>query len=226
MNMIINIFAAPGEVFASLKEKPRFLIAWLLIALFGGLTQYFYFSGVDVGWYFEEQLLANPNTTQDQAEQVVRFMTSIPQGGLAIGIAIFAVIATLVVFLIQALYFKIASLITKDGLRYKHMLALVSWSSMPVLLTSLASIVKLLTSDVSLMPQTDINPLSFWGLLGLEPLGTGALDSIVMNTDPLAIWSLILLIFGYKVMSGKDWGTAAIVALIPTAVTYSLAFLF
>jgi hypothetical protein len=226
MNMIINIFAAPGEVFASLKEKPRFLVAWLLIALFGALAQYFYFSGVDVGWYFEEQLLANPNTTADQAEQVVRFMTSIPQGGLAIAIAVFAAIATIVVFLIQALYFKIASLIVKDGLRYKHMLSLVTWSSMPVLLTSLASIVKIMTSDVSLMPQMDVNPLSFWGMFGLEPLGSGALDGIVMNTDPLTIWSLVLLIFGYKVMSGKDWGTAAIVAIIPTALTFGLAFLF
>lgn len=225
MNMIINIFASPGEVFASLKERPRFLVAWLLIALASALAQYFYFSGVDIAWFFEERMLANENTTQVTVDETVQFMTAFPQAGLAIAFAVFAAIVSLIVFLIQALYFKIASLITRDGLRYHHMVALVSWASMPVLLTSIASIVKILTSDVSLMPQTDVNPLTFWGLLGLEPLGAGALDGIVMSADPMAIWSLVLLILGYKIMSGKDWGTALIVAIIPTAVIYGLAFI-
>jgi hypothetical protein len=226
MNMIINIFASPGEVFASLKEKPRFLAAWLLIAIAGAVVQFFYFSGVDVAWFFEEQLLANPNTTQDQAEQAVRLFTSIPQAGLAIVFALITAFFLTLVFLIQALYFKIASQFTKDGLSYKHLFSLVCWSSMPGLLTSVASIVNLVTKDTSLMPATDINPLTFWGLLDLEPLGTGTLDGIVTNTDPMAIWSLVLLIFGYKIMSGKDWATAAIVAIIPTALIFGLAFIF
>jgi hypothetical protein len=226
MNMLINIFASPGEVFASLKDKPRFLAAWLLIAVLGAFAQYLYFSGVDIAWFFEERILANPNTTQAQAEDMIRFMTGIPQAGLAIAFAVFAAIATIVVFLIQALYFKIASLITKDGLRYKHMVALVSWSSMPVLLTSLASIVKIMTSDVNLMPQTAINPLAFWGLLGLEPLGTGALDGIVMSYDPMALWTVALLVIGYKIMSGKSWATATMVAIIPTVLIFALAFVF
>jgi hypothetical protein len=224
--MLIDIFASPGEVFASLKDKPRFLAAWLLIAVFGAFAQYLYFSGVDIAWFFEERMLANPNTTQAQAEAGVQFFANMPQAGLAIAFAAIAAIATFVVFLIQALYFKIASLITKDGLRYKHMVSLVSWASMPVLLTSLASIVKIMTSDVSLMPQTDVNPLAFWGLLGLEPLGTGALDGIVMNYDPMTIWTVALLVIGYKIMSGKSWATATTVAIVPTVLIFALAFVF
>jgi hypothetical protein len=224
--MIINIFAAPGEVFASLKERPRFLLAWLLIAFASAVVQFIYFSGVDVAWFFEEQMLANPNTTQDQAEQFIRLVTSVPQAGLAIVFALITALFVTIVFLVQALYFKIASQFTKDGLTYKHFFSLVCWSSMPGLLTSIASIVNLTTQDTSLMPSTDINPLTFWGLLGLEPLGAGTLDGLVMNTDPLAIWTLALLILGYKIISGKDWATATIVAIIPTALIFGLAFLF
>ena len=59
------------------------------------------------------------------------------------------------IFLIQALYFKIVSAITKDGLLYKQFFALVCWSSMPILLSYLAQIVGLVISDVSLLPATE-----------------------------------------------------------------------
>jgi hypothetical protein len=226
MNMIINIFASPAEVFQSLREKPGFLVAWLLISFATALVQLLYFSGVDIAWFFEEQLLANPNTTQDQAEQGLRFLTSIPQAGLAIVFALIAAFFITVLYLIQALYFKIASQFTKDGLTYKHFFSLICWASMPVLLTSLASIVRILTTDISLMPQTDVNPLTFWRLLDLDPLGAGTLDAIVMSTDVMAVWALALLIVGYKIMSGKDWATAVIVAIIPTALIFVLAFIF
>jgi hypothetical protein len=223
---IINIFASPAEAFASLKEKSRFLAALLLIVLAAALVQFLYFSGVDIAWFFEEQMLANPNTTQEQVEQTIRFMTSIPQSGLAVVFALITAFFVTVVFLIQALYFKIASQFTKDGLSYKRLFTLVCWASMPGLLTSIASMVKVLTSDVSLMSATELNPLAFWELLNLEPMGAGTLDGIVMNTDPMTIWSLVLLILGYKIFSEKDWATAVIIASIPTALTFGLAFIF
>jgi hypothetical protein len=42
----------------------------------------------------------------------------------------------------------------------------------------------------------------------------------------MAAWALALLIYGYKIMSGKDWATAVIVAIIPTALIFALAFIF
>jgi hypothetical protein len=226
MATIVNIFASPGEAFASLKERPRFLLALLLITLGATLVQLFYFLGVDIQWFFEEQLLSNPNTTQQQAEQALRFLTNIPQTGLAVVFAIITAIFVIAAFLIQALYFKVASQFTKDGLTYKHFVALICWSSMPRLLASLASLVKVLTGDISLLPPTQVNPLALWEMLGLEPMGTGTLDQLVMNTDPTTIWTLALVILGYKILSGKGWATAAIVSLIPVVIVYSLAFIF
>lgn len=226
MNMIISIFASPGEVFASLKEKPRFLWALLLIMAGAALVQFIYFNGVDIQWFFEQQLAANPNTTQQQAEDTVQFISNLPQAGIAVFFALIAAAFTVGAILIQALYFKVISGITKDGLRYKQYFALMCWATMPGLLSSLAQFVRLLTSDVSLMPATEINPLSFWGLLNLEPIGAGTFDQIVMNTDPTTIWSIGLAVLGYKILSGKDWATAAMIALIPVIVLYAFAFTF
>ncbi len=226
MNMIINIFVSPAEAFASLKEKPRFLLALLLIMTGACLVQFMYFNGVDIQWFFEQQLAANPNMTQTQAEQTGQIVSNLPPAGIAVFFGLIAAVFTGIAILIQALYFKVISGITKDGLRYKQYFALMCWATMPGLLSSLAQFVKISTSDVSLMPATDINPLSLWGLLNLEPLGTGTLDQIVMNTDPTTIWSMGLAIFGYKILSGKDWATAAMIALIPVIIVYALAFTF
>ena len=224
MNTIINVLASPSEAFASIKETPKFLSALLLLMAGAGLAQFFYFNGVDIAWFFEQQLAANPDTTEARAAQFVRLITSLSQPTVAAVFALISAIAIACVFLILALYFKLVSAITKDGLGYKQLFALVCWSSLPGVLSSLAQIVKLVTTDVSLMPATEINPLAFWTILGLDPIGAGTFDQVVMSMDPTNIWSLVLLILGYKIFSGKNIGTAAFIALIPTVVIFGLAF--
>ena len=225
ISTIINIFASPGEAFASIKEKPRYLVALLLLLLGGALVQFFYMKNVDVQWFFDELAASNPNTTQQQIDGYNAF-ASLPQTVVAVIFSVITAIFIPIFFLIVALYFKIVSQFTKDGLSYKQLFSLVCLSSIPSLLASLASLVKVMTSDVSLMPATELNPLAFWGLLNLESMGAGTFDGIAMNTDPTTIWSLVLLILGYKIFSGKDLGTAALIALIPTAVIFGLAFAF
>ena len=225
-NAFVDIFAAPRDAFASLKEKPRFLWALLLLMTGVGLVQFLYLNGVDIEWFYEQQLAARPDMTDAQVEQSVRFLTSFPQAALAAVGVVGGALSIAIVMLVQALYFRIVSAITRDGLSYKRLFTLVCWSSIPTVLSSLAQIVNLVVSDVSLMPPTRVNPLAFWGLLNLEPMGAGTFDTILMSYDPITVWALALLILGYRVFSGKDWTSATLIALLPTAVVFSLAFIF
>jgi hypothetical protein len=222
----VNVFASPGEAFRAIKLEPKFWLALILLTVSTAAVQYIYLQGVDVGWLAQQATAANPRPTEAQAEQAAEFVANLPSFVIATFGALAGAVVTTLVFLLNALYFRIVSAIMKDGLGYRHCLGLVCWSSLPTLLGSLASIVNLLTNDISLMPTQEINPLAFWAYLGLEPLGRGAMDQIVMNTDPTTIWALILLILGYKTLTGRSVSTAIPVAVLPTAIIFGLAFAF
>ena len=227
INTFINILASPAEAFRSINEKPRFLWAWLLIVSSTAMVQSIYMYSVDIEWFFEQQILASqPDLTEAQIEDTVGLISSFPQWAISSFTLVSTAIFFTGIFLVQALYFRIVSAITKDGLLYSKCFSLVCWASLPTVLSSLAQVVKLSTSDVSLLPITEINPLAFAAMLDIDPVGTGTLDQIVMNFDLTTVWSLVLLIIGYKIFSGKDVVTAALIAAMPTAIIVALAFAF
>ena len=222
----VNVLTSPGEAFRTIKEKPSFVLPLVLLLVIPAIAQYIYVSGVDIQWLTAQQLAAATDLTEAQIEQQSQAAAEAPRGVIAGFGALAAMLFVGILMLLQGLYFRIASAVTKSGLLYKQTFSLVCWAGLPSVLTSVASIANLLASDISLMPATEINPLAIWALLNLEPLGTGTLDQIVMNLDPLALWGLALTIIGYKIMSGKDYLTAAIIGLLPTALIVGLAFAF
>jgi hypothetical protein len=220
----INTFASPGEAIQAIKESPRFLFPLALIVIAAGIVTFLYMSAVDLEWFFEQQLAQNPNVTEAQAAQTGQALGSLPPGALASLLSIFGALSTAIVMLVQALYFKITSLILKDGVVYKRWFSMVCWCTLPSCLGYLATAVNLLTSDVSLMPREKVNPLAFSNLLGLEPMGSGTLDQIVMNLDATTIWSAILMIMAYKAFTGKNLTTSAVVVTLPLLIVVSVAF--
>ncbi len=226
--IVIDIFASPGEAFAAIRQKPRILLPLVLILASGGIVTFLYMHGVDIEWFFEQQILAaNPDATEaelEQASQGSQFMANIPRIGLASVFAIFAVIASAVLLLLQALYLRIVSAITGDGIDYKLWFSVICFCSLPTLLRHLATAVNLLTNDIRLLPQTAVNPLAFGNLLGLDP-GTG-LDLFVYNLDPTTIWSLVLIVLAYRTFSGKSMTTAIAVVLTPAALLVGLTLAF
>jgi hypothetical protein len=101
---------------------------------------------------------------------------------------------------------------------------MVAWCSLPSLLSSLASIVKLLSSDLSLMPREAINPLSFGNLLGIEP--AGALGRLLANLDPMTLWTVVLLILCYGIFTKRSLAVSAGIVLLPTIALIALALVF
>lgn len=223
----INVLASPGEAFASLNEKPRFLWAWLLIVSCTALVQFLYMNSVDIQWFLEQQILASqPDLTDSEIEDTVGLISSFPQWAISSFTLATTALFFTGLFLVQALYFRTVAAITKDGLLFSKCFSLVCWASLPSVFSALAQIVKLLTSDVSLLPINEINPLSFAAIFNLDSVGSGTLDQIVMNFDITTLWSLVLLVLGYRIFSGKDLLTAFLIAAMPTAMIVALAFAF
>lgn len=220
----INVLAAPSTAFAALKQRPTLVVPLLLLLAAAAVTTFLYMNGVDIVWFFERVMQQNPDANADQIERFNRFIENVPQAGIAATLSSFAVLGVGFVLLLQALYYKIVTWITRDQVPYKHWFTMVCWCALPSLLTSIASIVNLLTADVSLMPQDAVNPLSFANLSGLEPADDG-IGRLLASYDPLRIWSLVLMILCYRTFTGRSLTASAGIVLVPTLLIASLTLL-
>jgi hypothetical protein len=185
---------------------------------------------VDLGWFLEEQIRAsmtnNPNITETQIEQAVQATGSISPAVLgAIGSVTSGLFVT-IIYCIHALYLTGASFVRNDGIRFGQWFALICWAALPTLLGFLASIVNLLTNDVTFMAQTDINPLSIGSIFGLEATPGSTSETILFSYDLTSIWSLILIVLGYQVWTKKPLVSSALIALGPYLLIIALGVIF
>ena len=220
----MNVLTAPNVAFAALKERPSFLVPLLLLLGAAALTTFLYMNGVDLVWFFEQQAQQNPNVTEEQTAAFGRFLSRVPQAGVAVVLALLGVMSVGVLLLLQSFYLKIVTWIARDGVSYKHWFSLAAWCALPSLLTSLASVVNLLTSDLSLMPQQAVNPLSFANLAGLEYSADGA-GRLLAGYDPIRIWSLVLMALCYRSFTGRPLIAAAGIVMLPTLVIVTLTLI-
>jgi Yip1 domain len=219
----VNIFTSPREAFAAIRERPRFWLPLVLVVLASSATAAIYLMGVDVEWFYGEQLRnSGRNMTEEQIEQATRFMTSLPSPVLgAIG-AMSAMIFLPILYLLSALYYRIVSGFTKDGVRYAQWFGLVCWCALPALLAQIATGVNLLTNDISLMPQSDVNPLSIPNLLGMELSAGSPLAGIAAYLDPTTIWTTVLTVIGYRTWTGKSLFVSILVVITPLVLIFGL----
>ena len=73
-----------------------------------------------------------------------------------------------------------------------------------------------------ILAQTAINPLSLANLGQIDLSNASSLVSAAMSISPINIWSLVLLIMGYKAISKSSLGIATSVVLIPIALIVAI----
>lgn len=226
MSHLINIFLEPAKVFADLREKPTFWVPLLLMAVLTAVSTLLYFMTVDPAWFAEHQaaqmLLQNPEMTSAELAQMQSFMPGArTMGWIAAAGALFVIA---IVFLVYAVYYLLAGKITGQAVGFRHGLALVSWSTMPMVLGSLVVIGAVLTSS----PQT---PLESMQLTNIDPL----LVQLPMDHDwsmlaksfsLLNFWVWFLAALGWKTWFRTGWGQALVVVLLPSIVIYGVMALF
>lgn len=224
----INIFASPGEAFVEIKQRATFLLPLLLICTAAAAANWLYVIEVDLGWLTEQQLRAQSFIDLTDAQITDMANRAAARGpALAITQSVIGSYAVItIILLLEALYLKIVSAVRKDGVTVKQWMSLASWTSLPAILASLATAIFILTNDVRFVSQTGINPLSFSNLLGLELPESGTIVRIAANLSFINLWSLGLMIFGYRAVSGAGLATAFSVVLVPVAVIFALIYMF
>ena len=138
--------------------------------------------------------------------------------------AVAVVIFSLIMFSIFSLYFVIVSSITNDGFQFKQWFSFICWTSTPVLIDALASLVTILTATNGQVAPDSINPLSlnalFFGLNATQGLG-----NIMASTSLTLFATLALMTIGYAQWTEKPVAKAFVVVAIPYVIYYGIRFL-
>jgi hypothetical protein len=220
----VNVFTAPAEAFAAIKERPRVLAPLLLMLCAYAAMSYLYVNRVDLGWLVEHQLeTSGAQVTAEQRAQAVENMARIPKplygalgaGGTALAIAI--------VIALSALYYTGVSFVRGDGVKYKEWFSLICHCMLPTLFGILAQIVHLFVVDARFMPQEQLNPLSFRMLFDIRGEGLPMVQRTLLSLDPTTLWSVALSVLGYQTFAKASTAKAAAIVLAPIVVIVAIA---
>lgn len=218
-NNLINIIAGPKEAFTSIREKPTVLVPLLLITLLTASVQYGYFTTVDREFLIDQLI--------EQAQSVV----NIPEDQLRAGyeststnsIMIQSVISVLLIVpIIMALYAGYLSLISKftyDEIRYRQWFSLTCWTGIPAIFVAIAGWVVLLGNSDGMISLQGINPLTLNSLIFQTE---GRFASLLNAINLAQIWSVVLMVIGYRQWTGKSGVKATAIICAPYLVILAI----
>ena len=214
---LIDIFAAPGQVFPRLLTKPTVLLPLLLVVLAVSSIQVGYIVTSDRNFLIDQlvdQALATSASVRESEIRPVyeNLNPAVLIGSAAVSTAVFLC----VISLLTAMYLNFVSKFGFEGRTYKQWFSLVCWTSMPTLLIALAAWVTMAIGNgqVSL---TALQPLSLDYLLNLN---SG--KQLLQNLSLPGFWSMGLLVLGYQHFTGSRLGKAALITLLPYVLLYGI----
>ena len=226
VGVLSNILTAPSLAFAAIKERPNPWLPLLLLMTGVFLQQFMYLQVVDFPWLMDQQLQQAGNMTEAQRAQTVDAMTSLPASAIGAAQGIGGALTILIIYALFALYYTAVSFATNDGHKFKQWLALIAWCSLPGLLGIIASLVNLQVTDGRFLLPTQLNPLSFGSLLGVDQQGATVLETYLMALDVTVLWSLVLTILGYQAFTNRSTAASALIVLAPYGVIALIVSLF
>jgi hypothetical protein len=201
---LTGIFFEPGKVFDSLRARPRFLAAGVVLVLLTVIVTAVLYLRVDMGQFIREKLEASPGAaqlTEEQKEVRVKY-------GKTLGAVLVPISVPIIVAAGAALY--LLGVIALGGsIGYKGSLAVWVYSSLPpgVLGTVIGVCVLLLKDPDRVDPEHLLftNPGAFMGE-GTSPI----LTTLLSQFDLLKFYGLFLAALGLRkvarLSSGSAWG--------------------
>lgn len=214
----MNIFTAPTEALAAIRERPRVSLPLLVLIAGYVIVSFTYMQKVDLGWFMENQLAQNRELTEQAREQAATAAANVSPAFYGTIGAVSTTIFVVLVFFLTALYYTMVSFFSHDGVRLKQWFALVCWCALPSALGILAQIVNLAANDARFMLQDAINPLAFGNLLSIErTTATPVVQRILLGIDVTVIWTIALSVIGYQLWTKSSLVKSVAVVLGPLA---------
>lgn len=216
LQLMLAVLADPKAAFAELRERPSFWFPMLLFAVATVAAIVAYFQRVDMAWFNDYLASSDPRMAKagEGAPVMSRDMmmwTSLT--AVVIGVPIMR--------MVEGAYYFLAGKVANLGQGYKHWLALACWSSMPLLLSLVASVVALVLHPSGQVSQEQLNVLSLNELFfRMEPANEW--HTLASTLTLLHPWAWGLVAVAVRTWTGRGWGFSLAFGLLPWLVFYGL----
>ncbi len=213
-NALVDIIASPGKALDAIKTHSSWWIwPFLISTLLAVGVFYYYYGWVDFPWLVEETIRQQPAEIRAEAAENIR---SFMQPGRTMWMTIIAIpIATLVIYLITAVYLHLANKVTSAAdIGFGQWFSFSVWTNFVAIFASLISLVVILMSDSNQMLAENLQATSLNALLihanPGEPWFRWASTLTLLN-----FWIWFLMIIGYSSWTGSTMLKSSIVVLLP-----------
>jgi hypothetical protein len=217
-----TLITSPGAAFAELRERPRFWLPLIALILALAIQQFWYYSIVDFAWLKDHMFGGNErfdSMTPEQRERAMSMMShSVMMWSSVISVA---VVMPIVLALISA-YYLLAGKVTNVQYTFKQWFSFSSWCSVPMLVGIAASyaILAMQGANAQIGPS-ELQVLSANELFfQLPPSHSGA--QMLMQLNPMTIWTWVIGIIGDKVWSKRTWVFSATFVMLPSVLIYGV----
>jgi hypothetical protein len=198
---ITGIFFEPGRVFESLRDRPRFLVAGLIVVVMTAVISLTIFQRIDMGQYLRDKMDRSTRSAQQTEQQ--------KEMGVKVGKIIWQALAVFVPIWIAAgaALYLVGVLAFGGKISYSRALGVWVYSSLPpaVLGTIIAVIVLLLKSPDTIDPEHLLmtNPGALMG-----PESSKVLTALLTQFDVLRFYGLFLAALGLRKVARLSSGSA------------------
>ena len=222
-NNLINIITAPKLAFPAIKEKTSVLFPFGLILVAAIFSMFYFYATVDFAWMIEQmvnsQTVGKSDAEREAIHKAMSSMSSTVMGGssiagLVIGMSVFYAILAAYLMLVN-------KLLDSDNLGFKSWFSFVCWCSIPSIFTSLASLINIMLASNGQITIESLNPISFNNVF-LHMVPSDPLFGPLSAWDPMMLWSIGLMVFGFNQWTGKSLAKSAAIVLAPTFVIYGI----
>lgn len=200
---LITVLFSPGTVFERVRERPKFLMPALTLAVVATVLTY----------------LMMPFTQAAMAERIAQAVQQNPQAAgqmerfQSIGVA-FAPIGLFIGLLVAAgLLWLLVMLLAGGEAKFKTLLSVATYTAVPSILMQVAGLLVLQMKGVdAVTSMQDLRPA--FGLNLLAPTMGGFAGAVLGGINPFSIWSMILTAIGIRVTHKTSKGAAYTVAIV------------
>lgn len=222
-NNLINIITAPKLAFPAIKEKPSVLFPLGLILATAICSMVYFYATVDFAWMIEQMVNVHTVGRSDADREAMRkgmsMMSSTVMGGSSVA---GLVIAISVFYSIMAAYLMLVNkLLDSDNLGFKAWFSFICWCSIPSIFTSLASLINAMLASNGQITLEALNPISFNNLF-LHIVPSDPLFGPLSAWDPMMLWGMGLMIFGFNQWTSKSLAKSAAIVLAPILIIYGI----
>ena len=207
---LVNTFLAPSKTFTDLRRNANWWAPFLIIAIVSTIFVYVVDQKVGFRKVVENQIQLQPKQADriermpaDQRQKILQQQAAITRG---ISYAV-PVIALLLYAVFAGVLFATLKFGTGAELKYKSLFALIVYTRLPMLLTTLLAMLSLV-AGVSGDAFNIENPVATNAGYFIGPEGSPVLRALLSPFDVFTIWTLILTAIGITCISKVKRGTA------------------